>query len=72
MYVLVWVSDCSFVSVCQFGHLPINLHEVTSLSYPSSKFMEISVGGLWANHLEHNAITAEFISSLGLEKQNFG
>ena len=69
MYVLVWGSDCSLVS--RFGHLPINLHGVTSLSNPNCKFMEISVGGLWANHLEHHT-TAEFVSSLGLGKQSFG
>lgn len=69
MYVLVWGSDCSLVS--RFGHLPVNLQGVTSLSYPSCKFMEISVGGPWANHLEHDTTTAEFVSSLGLEKQGF-
>jgi hypothetical protein len=30
--------------------------------------MEISAGGLWANHLEQHTTTAEFVSSLGLEK----
>lgn len=69
MHGLVWGSDCSLVS--RFGHLPMNLHGVTSLSNPSCKFMEISVGGLWANHLEHYTTTAEFVSSLGLEKHSF-
>lgn len=66
VYVLALEFDCSLVS--RFGHLPINLHGVTSLSNPSSKFMESSVGGLWANYLEHHKTTAEFVSSLGLEK----
>lgn len=69
MYILVWGSDCSLVS--RFGHLPINLHGVTSLCNPSCKFMETSVGGLQANHLEHYITTAEFVSSLGLGKQSF-
>lgn len=66
MCVLVLESHYSLVS--RFGHLPINLHGVTSLSNASYRFMELSVGGPWTSHLEQHTATAEFVSSLGLEK----
>lgn len=65
MCILVLESDYSLVS--KLGHLPTDLHGVTSLSNPSCKFMELSVGGLWAAGLEQHTI-AEFVSSLGLDK----
>lgn len=67
MCILVLESDYSLVS--KLGHLPKDLHGVTSLSNPSCKFMKLSVGGLWTTSLEQHTI-AEFVSSLGLEKQS--